>query len=335
VGLDDPALTLTAPLAALGLLALFTGRVLGPAVAGVGVGMGKLVFVLGLVGDVSSQVFAFAAMMAAVVTILAASRSRLPVVVRVGALTLGGFAVLPTVWALHQTVPDSSAALVAACASLLALLVAPVALGTPFTRAPAVVVGLVALGSLVRLVAVAVAFQGSALHVANFGGLARGIAAGALLLDAAAVAAALVWISSLGKKLTSPGTLVILALALFLTRQALAGQSSDAQGLDLLCWRAAGRLLDRPEAALPLALRIFVAFLAPLAAVRALFARGALGPLGAGVALALASRGALEMPPCALMLIVGALAVALTARDGRALWASLSRDHVISNPRTP
>ncbi len=131
------------------------------------------------------------------------------------------------------------------------------------------------------------------------------------------------WISSRGKKLTSPATLVILALALFFTRQALAGQSSDAHGLDLLCWRAAVRLLDRPDAALPLGFRIFVAFLAPLVALAALLTRGALVPIGAAVALALAARGAAEMPPCALMLIIGALAVALTARDGRALWASL------------
>jgi hypothetical protein len=311
------------PVAALGLLALFTGRVLAPAVKDVGIGTRWLVHALGVVGDVSSQVFAFVAMMTAVLAVIAVARSRLPTAVRIAALTLGGFAVLPTMWALYQQVPDLSAALVAASACLLALATVPAALRAPFARAAGLVIGLVALGGLVRLAAVGLAFQSS---VPRYGGLApvaRAVSALALLCDAAAIAVALVWIASRGKKLTSPGTLAILAAALFFTRYALAAQAGDAHELDVLCWRAALRLMSRPEASLPLAFRIFVSVLAPLTAVGALFARGPLAPLGAGVAFALAARGAIEMPPCALMLMVGAIGVALTAIDGRALWASL------------
>jgi hypothetical protein len=275
-------------------------------------------------------------MMIAIVSVLAASRSRLPLGLRMAALMLGGFAVLPTVWALHQAVPELSAALVAASASLLALLTVPTMLRVPFARAPGLVIGLVALGGLIRLGAVAIAYQAGVIRFGNLVTLARGVAAASFLCDAVAVAVALAWVASQARRrsaagdpprsgLTSPITLVVLALGLFLTRQALAGQASDAHGVDLLCWRAAARLLSRPDAALPLGFRIFVSFLAPLAALAALSARGSVAPLGAAVALALAARGAVEMPPCALMLMVGALGAALTARDERALWAALSQ----------
>jgi hypothetical protein len=70
-------------------------------------------------------------------------------------------------------------------------------------------------------------------------------------------------------------------------------------------------------------LQVFVGFLAPLTALAALFARDVLAPLGAAVALALAAHGAVEMPPCALMLVVAALGAGLTARDGHGMWAAL------------
>ncbi len=337
IDLDDPVVRLIPPLAGLGLVALATGRVLAPALESVSVGMGSLVGGLQRFGAVASQVFAFAAMMIAIVTILAVSRSRLPLALRLAALTLGGFAVLPTVWALHEQVTDVAAALVGASASLLALAAAPVLMRAPFARAPGLVIGLVAVGGLLRLGAVKVALAALAPGGGALVTAARSVATAALLCDTVAIAVALVWTAWSAReanraRLTSPGTLLILAVALLLTRQALAGLVPEAHGLDLLCWRAASRLVNRPEAALPLGFRVFIGFLAPLTAVAALFARGAVAPLGAAVALALCARGAVEMPPSALMLVIGALGAALTARDGRALWASLA---LVPGPRPP
>jgi hypothetical protein len=336
---EDAVVRLITPLAGLALLALATGRVLAPALETVSVGMGALMGGLQRLGAISSQSFGLAAMMIAIVTVLAASRSRLPMALRIAAIALGGFAVLPTVWALQEPVSDLAAALVGASAALLALVATPVLLRAPFARAPGTVIGLVALGGLVRLGAVGAAFAAGAAKGGSLATAARGLATVALLCDAAAIAVTLVWTAWSGReknknRLTSPSTLVIFAVALFLTREALAGQV-DARGLELLCWRAAVRLMSRPEAALPLALRIFVAFLAPLAAATALFARGGVAPLGAAVALALCAHGAVEMPPCALMLVIGALGAALTARDGRVLWASLDLVKVVTPASAP
>jgi hypothetical protein len=333
-GFEHPVLRATRPLAALGLVALLTGRVLAPALEHVGVASRALVLAVGLAGAVTTQVFAVAAMMIAILSVLAASRSRLPFGVRVAALVIGSFAVLPTLWALHEPVPDLSAALVAASASLLALLATPTALRAPFARAPGLVIGLVALGGLVRLGAVALAYQSAGESHRHLAAVAATIAMVAFFCDAAAIAVALAWVSTRGKTLTNPATLTVLALALVCTRLALGGQSNYGNGVELLFWRAASHLLSRPDAALPLALRVFVSFLAPLVAIAALFARGTLVPLGAGVALALAARGAVEMPPCALMLLIGALAAAFTASDARALWASLARSVPVSSHPT-
>jgi len=278
---------------------------------------------VGFAGAVASQVFAFAAMVLAIVAVLAASRSRLPIGLRIAALTLGGFAVLPTVWALHQQVPELTAGLVAVSASVLALAAVPTALRAPYARAAGLVIGLVALGSLVRLLSVWLAFDAAGAHGAYLGSLARAVATAGLLCDAGAIGVALAWIATRSGKLTSPPTLIAFAVALFLTREALGGQSGDARPFELFAWRAAEHLMSRPDAVLPLALRVFVAFLAPLVAVAALLARGVLAPLGAAIALALVARGAVEMPPSALMLLVGALGAALTARDGRGLWAAI------------
>ncbi len=333
---DNPTAGLLAPLAALGLLALLTGRVLAPALEGVSVGTERLVYAVAFTGDVSSQIFAFLGMMAAMVAVLAAARSRLPMGVRLVTLGFGGFAVIPTVWALHQPVNDVSAALIAGSASMLALVVVPSVLRAPFARTPGVVIGLVALGGLVRLGAVGLAFQAGVPRFAYLANAARGVATAAFLCDALAVAFALVWVSrgQLGGasrpggegRMLSPVTLVILAIALICSRQALAGQPLDASRIDVLFWRAAMHLRSAPDAAVPLGLRVFVSFLAPLVAVGALFVRHPLGaPFGAAVALALAARGAIEMPPCALMLILAALGAALTASSGRGLWAAIER----------
>ncbi len=327
LGLQHPVLRVSQPLAALGLVALLTGRVFAPALEGVDVGMGGLVYGLGVTGAVTSQIFAFCAMMIAILTVLAVSRSGLPLGVRVAALSLGGFAVLPTIWALTQPVPDVSAALIAGSAALLALVTTPTVLRAPFARPVGLVIGLIALGELVRLGAVGLAYQSHVPHYRHLAGVAGAIATVAFVCEAAAVAIALVWVSSHSRRrqITSPATLAILAIALVCTRLALAGQNNDGHGIGLLLWRAVSHLLSRPDAALPLALRMFVAFLAPLVAIAAIFARGTLAPLGAAVAMALAAQGAVEMPPCALMLMIGALVAALTAKDGRALWATLAR----------
>lgn len=325
LGLELPVIRALRPMAAFAVVAVIAGRALPKAVAGVG--LGPIVKQIQIAGDIVSQVFAFTGMLLAILTVLAAARSRLPLLTRLGAITLGGFTILPTLWAIHNTVPDLSAALVGCGAAVVALLAVPAAIRAPFARGPGLVLGLVALGGLLRLGGVALAFQGSRQLAPAAGALATA----GFLADALAVLGALGWMAVRSRRLTSPASVAVLAGALFCAMRALAGRIDGIRAIDVFFWRMAVLLTSRPDPSVPLALQLFVAFLAPLLAAWAVLSRNAMGPFGAVVALAVCAHGALEMPPSALMLLIAALGLALSAHDGRGLWATLGP----GNPTLP
>jgi hypothetical protein len=317
-------------LAALGLAAVILGRVIGPAFAGVFIGADGLVEGVGTAGDVASQAFAFFAMFTAIIAVLAVARSRLPLAVRFGAISLGGVGILTALWALHEPVPTQSAGLVSGCAAVVALLAAGSAMRAPFARGPAVVVGLVAVGALARLLGVGLALQADGARGARLVEIAAGCATVAFVVDAVAVATAVAWVAGAAgrdrgraPRLVNGWTILPLAVAMIGARWALIGEGTDAQPIALLVWRAAVRLLTLPEPGVSTGLRVFFAFLAPLTAAAALLVRGPVPAFGAAVALALLARGSVEMPPCALMLVIGALGLALVSHEGRGLWAAL------------
>jgi hypothetical protein len=317
-------------LAALGLVAMLLGRVLGPALAGVFMGADGLVQGVGAAGELVSQAFALLAMLAAISAVLAVARSRLPLVVRFSAISLGGVGILTTLWALHEPVPTPSAGLVSGCAAVVALLAAGSAFRAPFARGPAVVVGLVAVGALVRLVAVALALQADGAGGSHLGALAGSFATVAFVADALAAVTAVAWVAGAAgrgaagaPRLVNAWTILPLGLAMMGARWALMGETAESSPVALLVWRSSVRLLTLPEPGVSTGIRVFFAFLAPLTAVVALLVRGPVPALGAAVALALAARGSVEMPPCALMLVVGSLGLGLAAHEGRGLWAAL------------
>jgi hypothetical protein len=307
-------------LAVLGLLAMLLGRTLGPSLAGVYVGADAIVQAVGTAGDVASQTFAFFAMLTAIVAVLAVARSGLPIAVRFSAVSLGGVGVLTTLWALHEPVPTPSACLVSGCASLVALLAAVSALRTPGARGAAAVVGLVALGAFVRLAGVALVLETEPARGSRIAAVAGGCATASFVVDALAAVTALGWVARAariaarrGPRLVSPWVLGPLVLAMFGARWALLGRSAEAPPVALLLWRCALHLLTLPDPSLSTELRVFLAFLGPLTAAAALLARGPAPAFGAAVALALLARGSVEMPPCALMLMIGALGLGLAA----------------------
>lgn len=336
-------LRLVRPFAMIALFAVVLGRAVGPAAAGIGVGMNRLIAVVDYAGKITSQLFVMLATIFAVSEILVASRSRLPAAVRYGAPGLGGVVILVSLLAAprREILPASMVGLMAFCAAVLALLSAGSAIRTPFARVAALVVGLVGFAGAVRLLAVGLAYQAAEPGWTRLAMAARGLATVGFALELGAVLVATAWLASRARKLTSPVTLLVLAIALLLTRQALRADLDDAGVGSLLLRRAAERLVTRPEPFFPPALSMFVAFLAPLAAGAALLVRGAPPPragseqpVGTGVApvppairaalaLALLVRGAPEMPVNGLLLVIAALSVALAARDDRGVWDAI------------
>lgn len=335
-----PVLHLVAPLAGLAIAAVIVGRALGPSVAGVGVGMDRIIPAIEYVGGLLSQLCGMFAIVLCLAELLTLHRSRVAPLLRVASLVLGGAVILGGFFASSRTegLPLSTRAILGVSASLLALLTATRALKAPFARATALVVALVGLGSLLRLGAVALAYQAVEPGWSRLVPVARGLATAGFAAGGLGLAVATAWIASRSKRLTNPVTLGLLLVALIITRQALIAEHDDAGVGSLLLRRALGRLVPRPEPFVPAAVQIFVAALSPLVAVAALFSRtvplreGAdpsapqarlPSALGASIALALLVGDAPEMPLGALFLVIAGLSAALAAEDDRGVWAGI------------
>lgn len=330
-----PILRLVPPFAALAILASIFGRAVGPSMEGLAVGLGRIIYAVQLAGGVLSQVLAVAAIVLAMGEILVVSRSRVPAALRLGALGLGGGVVLVCFLASprRESLPALLVALMSGSAVTLAILAGVTSLKASFSRAAGMILGLVGLASLLRLIAVVVAFQSAAPGGARLVMIARGVATAGFVAGLLAMAIAAAWIASRSRKLASPGTLVPLALALFLTQKALHADGDDAGALSVLVRRAVDLLIARPLPVLPAGLQIFAALLAPLLAIGALVSRPARGAsaaalappaIGAAIALALLVRDAPDMPLGALALVVAGLTAALAAHDDRGVWDAIT-----------
>jgi hypothetical protein len=341
-----PILRLVPPFAALAILASLLGRAIGPSMEGLAVGLGRLIAAVQLSGGVLSQVLAVAAIVLAMGEILVASRSRAPAAVRLGSIGLGGAVVLVCFLASprRESLPEALVALMSVSAVAFAILAGASALKAAFSRAAGLVLILVGLGSLLRLIAVAIAFQASAVGGGRLVVVAGSVATAGFLAGVLAMAIAAAWIAARSRKLASPGTLVPLAVALFLTQQALHADGEDAGALSVLVHRAVERLMVRPLPLLPMGFQIFAALLAPLLAIAALVSRPARGAsvaalappaIGASIALALLMRDAADMPLGALGLVIAGLTAALAAQDDRGVWDAIGPGNRPSDDAPP
>src|SRR5262245_391866 len=73
-----PLLRVSWPFALIAVVTVILGRAVGPSIAGTGVGIERLIFIVEMAGKVLSQLFAVAAIVLAMASIIAVSRSRLP-----------------------------------------------------------------------------------------------------------------------------------------------------------------------------------------------------------------------------------------------------------------
>lgn len=336
-----PVLELVAPLAGLGLAAVIFGRALGPSIAGAGVGMDRVIRGVQYAGGLTTQLCGILAIVLGLAELLVVRRSRLSAGTRGAALVLGGLVILGCFFASSRSEGLSliSRAGLGVSASIVALLGARSAMRAPLTRAPALVVGLVCVGSLLRLGASGLAYQAADPRWARLVPVEHALSTLGFVAGALAVATATAWIASRSRTPTNPITLVVLFAALLITRQALQASRDDAGPGTVLLGRALERLLTQPTPTIPLSIQVFVAALAPLVALAALLSR-AVPPregadpsaprarlpasLGASVALALLVRDAPEMPLGALFLVIAGLSAALSAEDDRGVWAAIS-----------
>ena len=330
-----PILRLVPPFAALAIVASLVGRAIGPSMEGLAVGLGGTIEAVKISGDVLSQVLAVAAIVLAMGEILVVSRSRVPAAVRLGSMGLGGAVVLVCFLASprRESLPDALVLVMSLSAVAFAFLAGASALKASFSRAAGLILLLVGADSLLRMIALGIASQASSAAGARLAVVAGAVSTAGFVAGLVALAIAAAWIASRSRKLASAGTLVPLAIALFLTQRARAADGDDAGAFSVLVHRVVQRLISRPLPLLPAGFQIFVVLLAPLLAVAALASRPARGAsaaalappsIGAAIALALLLRDGADMPLGALALVIAALTVAIAAHDERAVWEAIA-----------
>ena len=322
-------LMLIRPLAVLALFATILGRALAPAIPGIAVGTGRLVRPFQIAGDLASQLFGMAATVVALALALSAPRARLSAVGRFAGAGLMALVILGGLGASVQPrISDVAAALVGGSASVLAVLAAREGRRSPYARVVATAAGAMGAAALVRLAAVALAYAALGGGSTRLAVAARVVSTVAFIADAAGVTLAIVWLAARGarpgadgvRRLVGPVTLVAIAAALLLTRAALSGGGDAGGTYEVLAWRAADRLLARPDPYVALPVRVFFALgILPLA-IAALLTRRQIPALTGGLALLFLGRSHSEAPLGGLAMAIGALAVAIAASDDRGFW---------------
>lgn len=331
----DP-LALVRVVAWIGVAALLVGRFIAPALPGTIVGAAGVVRGIELAGAILSQLFAICVAIALATSLVHTATSTIAPWVRLVGVALAAFASFLVLGASTnlEAVPRTAALMASGGAAAFAILAAASSRASRVARLPAVALGLVGAGALVRVLRGLVYLHGAAsLPPASLASLGRGLMTVASILVGLAALLALVHIGRAsrsepqegareGASLWTPVTLVVLVLAVVCARQAALGASADAGTISVLLKRAADRFLIQPEAHLRGPFRLFLGFLTPLTAAALLSVRR-VTTLAAALCLALVAADVADAPLGAMTLVLASLGVLLVARSGHVLWSAL------------
>lgn len=296
-------------LAGLSLAASALGRLLSPALPGSATGLESWIYHTNSLAALMSQIVAAGGIAFSLRAVgVAMSKAALgltyrlvmfPATIVTSALVIGA--------AGRVLTPEQNGAL-AVVVLVAAALSTPLALHLPETRAIGIVLGLTFASSSFDLAAKRLALD--AAESASYVMFARAtkLATVALLFEIALVATALIWLSRRvkGRALLLSAISVGITIAIaWLLRLDLSGSAETAQ---VILGRAAGELLRGPQPLAPAALRLTIEIAGLVTAVTALvLARRA--PIAPVLSLCLISRGAVDMPLPALLLMVASVAI--------------------------
>jgi hypothetical protein len=311
-------------LAVLAVVGLLLGRGVAPSLPGITVGIDTLVDATARVAALVAQLLAIAATMLAMAQMVTVARSRsVSLMVRLPAVVLGGLTILIALSAAGAPqLPDIYHAVLGTAAATLAVIAGGDTLRLRDARLVALAVGLAGMTSLARLGGVAVAMASLDAPAANLDHWARVLATFAFGFDVALGLVAAAWVATRTRRLASPLLIVCFAIALLVTRAA-AASPDDAGAVLVLVARVCSRLVPRPESLVPYEVEVFVAAMAFLLSLAVLVTRGQVVAFAGVIAMALAVRGAAEVPLFGVILVVAALSSILAARDARGMWAAL------------
>jgi len=305
-------------MALVGVVAALVSRGVAPALPGVWVGVDHAIMGLKLGGALVSQLFAVASAAVIIGLVLGTVRSSLPPYLRAFAAGTGVLCILAVMIASAVRLPHASRIVLAGATGALALMGAVSAARFFTSRAPAIVIGSVAVAGLIRVVTIVLAtYVVSDATVM----VARITATISWLLEIASIGVALVWLVTqprvVGETLRRPKRprwLLLAALILVATGALAAvvlGTAPDATGVTLLLSRSVEQLLSNPSPYGVPWVREAVEVLrwVVVAGVLVVNPRGRM--MASSVALALVAAGVLEVPLCAASLVIATLSLGL------------------------
>lgn len=258
-------------------------------------------------------------------------RSEVPVAVRAG-LVLGGTSVVLLIApgffrdGFRDRLQPQVTVLIAAAAAAITLLAGAMLASRPHTRATAGVLFAFGLAAIVRLGAWVIATRASDHADMQLFGVSRGLATAGVLLEAAGQLTAFMWLGTRSRAFGQLGSFAALGGALGVTLSIPGGVHSGAALWQAILHTA---LADAPGIPPTYRLDALATFLVPASLFLALAVIAQpkqVAAIAATMALALVSRGALDVPLRALCAAAAAQWAVLASVDEKAMWRTLIND---------
>ena len=307
-------------LALLATVAALVSMSVERALPGVWLGVDHVITAVKLGGAVSSQLLAVSSTAVVIGLVLATTKSRLPAHLRAYAVGAGALSILAVMIASAMKLPDTSRLVLGGSVALLGLLAAWPASRVYTLRAAALVVGVVSLGGMVRVATVLLAMVGAATSE-TLATVARVGASAGVVIELGAIGVALAWLISQpgarGGALVPlrrprwPLLAALLAVCALLAVGAQIGAQSEARGAAVLLSRSLEQLAVTPAPFVPSMLLGWVEILRWAVVIGLLLVAPRGRMMSSTVALALIARHTVEVPLCAVTLVVAALALGL------------------------
>jgi hypothetical protein len=312
---------LVRPAAALALVAMLLGQAVVPAVKSVG--LASLIEPLDLVANISSHLLAFTATALSIGLLLVVGRDpRVSLVARVLLVAQAVIVLVLAVPASRFRLSSFACFFLGAVACSAAMVAAIEGIRETRSRALGLVLAILGIAAAARVTSAGLIVIPSLPQAERLMSLSTSMATGSVVLHAISLFVALSWIAARRRSTVSFGTFLALLGAMVVTWGA-AGVHPRSPLWAVFFARLQDHLMPAPLSLLARSVDGFVVVLAPLVAFTALLMRRQMGAVVGALALVLTAGTAVDIPGRALIMVVGAVATVLAARDEQGMWEVL------------
>jgi hypothetical protein len=300
----------------LGLGATLVARGLAPALPGSRSGITVWIERSDQLGAFLSQLLALYGLLLGTWLVLATARARhLPGWYRTTAVPVAAAVMVFTALATGNPLRPWWTVWLGVGTALFAVAAAARALRRTETRAAGFVLGATALGALLDIVGRVVAVRASEQALAALFNLGRVIATASFTCKVTSLLLVALWLAARRWRSAAIVLVILLGGLVAVSVGVSHASEADATWWMVLVSRALGGLMRHPAPLVAPAFRSMVELSLVVGAVAVLCARRPPRPLLASVALALVSRGATDVPLCAMLLTVAALMAPLATSE--------------------